>query len=221
VRISELFADQARPLKHRVNVNRQQVKSKELGGRKRLDASPSTGIEAFFMSLNYRRRIYLTSVILLIGTVSGAEDWSSCQYGLDRIKRAAQDASSTAEELDSKWTELEDARSELQDCISSRQRQDRCQAERIEYQNTKREYDFKKREIQSELGTLEAGFRSVQLSCGHNVSSGTPAKRLPPAEKQAGSCDFMQSYKNKVPAVYLLAICRKSMAEDECQKCLQ
>jgi hypothetical protein len=99
-------------------------------------------------------------------TLSGAEDWSTCQHDLDRVKSTAQDASDSAEELESIGTDLEDKRSQLQDCITYPQGRDRCQSQRREYDHTKQQYEFKKREIQSELGILELGFRSVQLSCG-------------------------------------------------------
>jgi hypothetical protein len=168
---------------------------------------------------------YTIAAILLSAIISDADDWGSCEHALSSISRAARDASDTAQELHSEASELEEKRSELQDCISYPQtydlRRDRCRSHRTEYEDVKQNYEHKRRELQLQLSILESGFRSVRLSCGYNVPSSTTGNPLRPAEKQAGSCDFMQSYKNKVPAGYLLAICRKSMAEDECQKCLQ
>jgi len=177
------------------------------------------------MKLTWLQHLYALVTILLLTTLSGAEDWSSCQDDLDRVKRAAQEASDAAEELDSKAREVEDKRSELQNCLTYPSMydvwRDRCQSQRREYDYARQDYISKKRELESELSTLESRLRSVQSSCGYTFSFGGGPGRLPPSQKQAGFCTLLQSYKGKMSAATLLDICLKSMTEDECRSCLQ
>lgn len=163
--------------------------------------------------------VIAASLIALLTAVSSAQDWSSCQDDLDRVRRAARDASDTAQELESKARELEDKRFELQSCLSYRH--DRCEFVREEYQRVREEYNSKKSDLESELSSLESRFRSVQSSCGYNFALGGGTIRRQPPQRQSGLCNVLQSYKGTTPPATLLSICLRSMPEEECRKCLQ
>jgi DNA repair exonuclease SbcCD ATPase subunit len=162
----------------------------------------------------------------VLTTLSGAQDWSSCQHDLDRVKRIAQDASDAAEELESLENELRDKKTELQNCFSEPRiydiYRDRCQSQRAEYEDARQDFSHKKARLQDELNALESRLRSIQLSCGYNFTFGAGVPRQSQQQSESSTfCSLLQSYKSKLTSANLLSICTKSMSEEDCRKCLK
>jgi hypothetical protein len=192
----------------------------------RLSSTSIRGEESHKMG-GWRAQIFCTiSVTLVLTTLSGAQDWSSCQHDLDGVKRVAQDASDAAEELESLENELQDKRSELQNCVSEPRiydiYRDRCRSQRAEYEDARQDFSQKKARLQDELTALESRLRSVQLSCDYNFSFSAVVPRQSQQQSESGSfCSFLESYKSKLAPAKLLSICTKSMSVEDCRKCLK
>jgi len=134
------------------------------------------------------------------------QDWSSCEYDLDRVRRAARDASYTAADVHSKASELEH-------CINDPEAYDllgtACRSYRWEYESAKDQ-------LWSELDTLNSRLRSVQYSCNFQFALGptTPGTPIDPV------CEQLKRYKGRLSDVQLLAVCKAQRSEEYCKKCL-
>jgi hypothetical protein len=77
-------------------------------------------------------------------------DWSSCQSELDRLRRAARDASDKAGEMESYKSDWESCRRYgNDDCVSK-----------------KRNYESEARDFASELDTAMSRYKGAMSSCG-------------------------------------------------------
>ena len=163
--------------------------------------------------------------VCLTTTFSLAQDWSSCEYDLGRVRRAASNASYSASDVESKAREAEGKRDELQSCLDYPSMydywSDGCQSLRSEYESAKDDYESAKSSLESELHTLGSRLQSVQWSCGYTFSLRSGLGRSLPSQKQDIFCQFLQKYKARMSIENLLAVCRKSRSEEECRKCLQ
>lgn len=147
-------------------------------------------------------------------SVSLAVDWDSCADDLDRLRRASRDASDVANDVKSKTDDFENCRRfpDVYDLL-----RDRCQSKRWDYQSAMQS-------LKSELDTVDSRIRSVRLSCGYNLSSieGPPTGLAPsPLRSQSDQlCELYRSYRGRLPMQNLLELCRKSISDAECRKCL-
>ena len=152
-------------------------------------------------------RLFLVLIITYIPFAQAA-DWSSCADDLDRLRRAARDASDTAREVEAK-------KNDLQNCVNYPSiydlMRDRCQSARWNYESVLSNLD-------SQLSIVESRLRSVQRSCGFQFSLGFP-EGVPKGQRE-DPCNTFRSYRGRLPIATLFEICKKSMTEDECKKCL-
>jgi len=161
-------------------------------------------------------------VFLLYSAVPSAHatNWSSCADELDRLRRAARDATDVAQEVESAKQELESKKNDLENCLNYPNiydlMHDRCRSRRWDYDSALDNYKSHLNNLESELSTVESRIRSVQWSCDYQFSLSLPSGTLPKKDP----CSVYQNYKNKLPSATLLEICKKSMTEDECKKCL-
>jgi hypothetical protein len=139
-------------------------------------------------------------------------DWDSCADDLDRLRRAARDATDAANEIKSKADEFENCKSypDIYDLM-----RDRCRSKAYDYQSAAST-------LENELSTVDSRVRSVSSSCGIDMSSTGAASTARPRTPGSGNrmCDMYRSYKNKLPLATLIETCTKSMSEAECRKCL-
>ena len=155
----------------------------------------------------------LFGVLLFIFSVfSFAADWDSCADDLDRLRRAARDAADVANEVKSKADELENCKRnpEVYDLMG-----DQCRSKAYEYRSALSN-------LESELNTVNSRIRSANSSCGFDFSSlgsSTQLKPRPPSYS-TNICDWLKSYKKKIPFDTLLKVCIQSMTETECRRCL-
>ena len=166
----------------------------------------------------------LLTAILVISWVFPAQaaDWDSCAYDLDRAQRAARDASGAAEEAESTKGNFESAKDELQSCLTFPDiydlMGDQCQSYRWDYESARSSYESALSNLESELDTVDRRLRSVEWSCDYQFSrssvTGTPRR------KKRTPCALYQRYKSSLPAATILKVCRQSMTEAECKKCL-
>lgn len=126
--------------------------------------------------------------------------WEDCASELDRLRRAARDASSAAEDAAT-------AREEYVSCQQNRDPNDDCDSQRSSYESAVSM-------AESELDTIARRIRSVVASCELPVPSAATGS-------ESGSlCNLYQSYRGKVPLETLLESCRKRLPESECRRCL-
>jgi hypothetical protein len=139
-------------------------------------------------------------------------DWDSCADDLDRLRRAARDATDVANDVKSKADDFENCKRypDTYDLM-----QDRCRSKAYDYQSALSN-------LESELNTVDRRVRSVSSSCGIDLSSiGTPSYQKPRTPSSGNRiCDIYRSYMNKVPLETLIKTCTQSMSEAECRKCL-
>jgi hypothetical protein len=167
----------------------------------------------------------IVTVILIFGfiTFAHAADWSSCADELDRLRRAARDASDAAQQVESAKEELESNKDELENCINYPQMydlmRDRCQSKRWDYDSALSNYKSQLSNLENELNTVESRIRSVQWSCDFQfaIASPTGTTKAPGEDP----CSTYRNYKNRLPISTLVEICKKYMTEDECKKCLE
>jgi hypothetical protein len=166
-------------------------------------------------------RVLLILIFIYI-PFAQASDWSSCADDLDRLRRAARDASDLAQQVELAKQEFESKKGELENCLNYPKiydfMRDRCQSLRWGYESAHSRYRSELSNLESELNTIESRIRSVEWSCGYQFSIALPEKELKGQKKDP--CNLYLSYKNRLPITTLLELCKKSMTEDECKKCL-
>ena len=158
-----------------------------------------------------KRSAFLACVFaVLFSPFAHPADWDSCAYDLDRLRRAARDATDVANDVKAKADELEQCRQypEIYDLL-----RDRCRSKVSDYQSARSD-------LESELSTVASRIRSVSSSCGVDLSPARSSSFAKPEATGDRTCDLYRSYKNKLPFESLLKACTKSMSEAECRKCL-
>lgn len=158
--------------------------------------------------------------LLIVGALGGiavvssasAANWESCADDLDRLRRAARDATDKANDVKTKGEEFENCKRypDTYDLM-----RDRCRSKASDYQSALSD-------LESELGTVDSRIRSVRSSCGFDLgATGSPSYSRPQAPSSGNrACDLYRSYKGKLPMKTLLETCSKTMSEVECGKCL-
>ncbi len=154
-------------------------------------------------------RMLLLFALFISGSAPGyTADLNSCADDLDRLRRAVRDAADEGEEAKSSYQELEN-------CVNNPENydflEDRCQSKQWNYRS---ELD----DLKNELDTVNSRISSVQHSCGYEFSTSAP--RYFQQKPQNMQCQLYQDYKNKLPMETLLSVCKQSMSEADCQKCL-
>lgn len=158
--------------------------------------------------MNNRPLLFGVFLALLSPTV-GAADWDSCADDLDRLRRAAADASDAANDVKSAAEEFENCKHypDMYDHM-----RDRCRSMRYDYQSALSN-------LESELSTVDSRVRSVSSSCAIELSSiGSSTLRAPSSGNR--KCDLYRSYKNRLPITTLMKTCTQALSEAECNKCL-
>lgn len=169
------------------------------------------------------QRLIIIILIFICVSFVQAADWSSCAYDLDRLRRAARDASDAAEQVDSAKDEFESKKDELEDCLNFPDvydlMVDGCQSMRWDYESALSNYKYEISNLKNELNTVENRIQSVQWSCGYEFSVRSVAGQS--EVKGENICNLYRSYVSRLPMITLLEICKKSMTEEECKKCLE
>lgn len=151
------------------------------------------------------------SGLATISSVSAA-NWDSCADDLDRLRRAARDATDKANDVNTKADEFENCKNypDMYDLM-----RDRCRSKASDYQSALSD-------LESELGTINSRIRSVQASCDFNLESTSSQRysRSQPPSSGNRTCDLYRSYVGKLPMKMLLESCAKTISEAECGKCL-
>ena len=134
-----------------------------------------------------------------------SRDWSSCEYELDRVQRAARDASYAASDVQSKADELESCVDypDTYDLLG-----DGCRSYRSEYESAVSN-------LESELGTLNRRLRSVQYSCGYQFSLAGLT-----STGSTDICAVLKRYRGQATDAQLMTVCKTQMSEAKCRKCL-
>lgn len=154
-------------------------------------------------------RFLLVALAVLFGSASHAADWDSCADDLDRLRRAARDATDVAERVKSAAADLENCRREPRFYDSYG---DRCSSKSSDYES-------EVSTLSSELDTVSRRVRDVSYSCDMQVGGGL---RAAPPVRSSGNrmCDVMHQYVGRLPEATLIETCKKSMPEADCRKCL-
>jgi hypothetical protein len=147
-----------------------------------------------------RRLLSLCFVGLLFSVPGRSADWDSCRSDLDDLKRRSDDAATKAEDVS-------DAENKLRQC-----REDEPNG--CEYEE--RAYKGAKVDLESALDDVSFRISSVSTSCGFDF-----AKVLStPFDYKARSCLIYSRYKSTMPIGTVMDMCKKTMSEEECKKCL-
>lgn len=150
-------------------------------------------------------------VLLVVSTTlayaPSVRDWNSCQDDLDRVRRAARDASDKAGEADSKAQELQNCQNfpDTFDLL-----RDGCRSYRWDYESAVAD-------IESELDTLNSRIKNAQSSCNFNFASSSSPSTAP---TQTDNCSVFRKYKGRLPDADILNVCSRYMQREACQKCL-
>lgn len=142
-------------------------------------------------------------------------DWDSCADDLDRLHRAARDASDKANEVKTKADEFDSCKRypDVHDLLK-----DKCRSKNADYQSALTY-------LENELRTIDSRIRSVRSSCGFDLGSTgsvSPNISRPQPTPISGNsmCDVFRPYKGRLPYKTLFETCSKSMSEVDCRKCL-
>jgi len=152
-------------------------------------------------------RVALSGALALFVVSARAVDWDSCADDLDRLKRAARDASDKANEVKSAAEELENCKR------YPSSEYDGCRSKASSYQSAVSD-------LESELSTVDSRIRSARSSCGYSLGGTGTAVRTTRQPTENPMCELYRSYKDKLPLEYLVKACMQSMSEAECKKCL-
>jgi hypothetical protein len=149
------------------------------------------------------RILFLTATLAASG--ASAIDLGSCADDLDRLRRAASDATDKANDAKTKQEELQTCKN---DSYSYDRNYDGCRSKASYFQSAAGD-------LKSELDTIDSRLRSIRSSCGYDL---TMRQRDPSTGDEY--CDMIRGYRKRLPYQNLVAICSQSMAEDDCRKCL-
>lgn len=140
-----------------------------------------------------------------------ATDFDECADDLDSIHSSSDDAADAAREAQDAKDDLESKQSDLEACAGD------CEMEHSEYEDAKTELQDKIDSLKDELSTLDSHISSAGISCGYELGPMDASKaRLKPSDP----CAMYKRYKNRLPVNTLLKICKGTMTEPECSKCL-
>lgn len=163
-------------------------------------------------SLSFWKKVVVGVLGGLAVCTASAANWDSCTDDLDRLRRAARDATDKASDVKTKAEEFENCNRypDIYDLM-----RDRCRSKASDYQSALSD-------LESELGTVDSRIRSVRSSCGFDLGlTGSPSYSRPePPSSGNRTCDIYKGYKGKLPMKTLLETCARTMSEAECGKCL-
>lgn len=154
-------------------------------------------------------RYLLVALVVLFGSSLHAADWDSCADDLDRLRRAARDATEVAERVKSAAEDLENCRRDPRFYDTPG---DRCSSKSSDYES-------EASTLSSELDTVSRRVRDVGYSCDMQVGGGL--RTVPPVRSSGNQmCDVMRRYVGRLPEATLIETCKKSMSEADCRKCI-
>ncbi|MDD5773472.1 MAG: hypothetical protein PHX78_08435 [bacterium] len=164
-------------------------------------------------------------VILFIITASAVcleEELGGCVEDLDKLGKAVSDASKAAEEAESAREELESKNDELKKCLENPDvaspTWDNGQSLRLDCELLRKNHEEKLKILEAKLKILDAKIKSVEWSCGTQFNNDSIGKSKNTVNV---NCEIFKSLKGKIPIKELLDLCKKSMSEAECKKCLE
>lgn len=164
-------------------------------------------------------------IILFLITSSAVcleEELIGCVEDLDRLGKAVSDASKAAEEAESAREELESKKGELKNCIDNPDvaspTWDNGQSLRLECEALGKNHKEKVKKLEAALNVLVSKIKSVEWSCGVQFSDNSAGKSKDIVNV---NCEIFKSLKEKIPIKELFDLCKKSMSEAECKKCLE
>jgi hypothetical protein len=101
--------------------------------------------------------VALLITLLALAGRSASQDYSSCEYDLDRLRRAARDASQAAADTESECEEYQSCREfpDIYDLL-----EDGCSSQRFACESARST-------LASELSNVESKIRSASISCGY------------------------------------------------------
>src|SRR5713101_4931568 len=142
-------------------------------------------------------------------------DLDSCHDDLDRLRRAASDASDAAEDAESKRKDFEDCKRDpdIYDLMG-----DGCHGRRSDYQSALSD-------LESKMDDLDSRLQSVQSSCGYEfsvnrLSSLEAAQRHQQAAQRRLCVSFQGFLGLGMPPESVLQMCEKNMDVQWCKACL-
>ena len=113
---------------------------------------------------------FLPLWVFLSASSSYAADWSSCEYELDRAKKAARDSADIASDLESLESELSSLKDDYKSCIQFPDVYDLldtgCESQRSEYNDKVEEYNNRISDLNSELSSFVSRAKSALSDCG-------------------------------------------------------
>lgn len=163
-------------------------------------------------------QILATAILAVVTLCSVPErahavDWSSCASDLDDVHTQSDDAADAARRVGDAQEDLESKRDDLRSCSYD------CEIEKSEYEDAKSEWKDAVDAAQSELSDLDSKVQSASSSCGFDM--GTSGGVTSPKSRSNDPCSLLQRYRKRLPLTSLMAVCKESMSESECQKCLK
>ena len=115
----------------------------------------------------FQRIVFLA---LVIPGVAFATDWSSCEYELDRSKRAARDSADIASDLEYLQSDLNSLKDEYESCMRFPDLYDLldtgCESQRSEYNDKVDEYNDRISDLESELSSFVSRVKGALSDCG-------------------------------------------------------
>lgn len=141
------------------------------------------------------------ALLMTVCVSASAADFSSCSYELDRLRKAARDASDKASDAHSKQGDLESCKRDQQ-----YNRRD-CSSANSYLQSAVND-------LSSELDTVSRRIKSVSAECTVGNGSGGGSQTGDP------SCDLYRSYLGRLPFKTIMEYCTPTRGEATCQACL-
>jgi hypothetical protein len=89
------------------------------------------------------------------------------------------------------------------------------------YGRLQRAFRDEKDDLESALDKVDSAVSSVAMSCGYNLGGVAKTQAATPQDFKARLCVIYSRYKGLLQMQTLMEMCKKSMSEEECRKCLQ
>lgn len=152
-----------------------------------------------------------------------AGDYSDCSYELDRLRRAASDAQTAADEAASAEEEYVSAADELRQCLSYPEvydiLSDGCRSKRYDAESAESDLESSRSTLEDALDSVRSRAKDVSLSCESDISLQTAPARPGSGSTGTSICPSIKALALRVTSEKLVAFCNDALSLQECMRC--